>query len=712
MKIQKSKICIVLAISVFLISGTVFCREDILPSAPKDLYSHAKMAHGNKDYKTALKLFRKLQKEFPYSENSVRTWEYIAQCENQLGNQFAAFEAYQQIWNNHKDFGRLSVITRNQMQIGNYYLNVKRYKFAIEIYQQILENAPFSESAPAAQFSLAEAYIGLEDYYSAKHELKKVIEDYPSSQLVDDAAYKLGYVNFLESEGLEYDQTATEDAVVYFRRFIHNFPSSPKVADARKYIKLLRERIAASIFRKGEFYYNIRASKAANIQFKSVINRYPDTKYADLSREFLLGIKTDSGEAIVAKKPSKVKSFAPQKEKRKIDKYDRPYTDYKKRKEHQRLAQRKESRKNQKIKELLNKVGKEELHEYVKTTYYIPEIKSSRLMASEWEKQKTLLAELSTKKSDVKQLEPIAEKAELEETFEAEEKLVKEKTSPLVEKSSEVIEKPEAHEEKVVESGLESPSTEEKSEEAEELFSSEDIWGEAKPEKLTEENKIEENEQNNELAEQVEEIITDSLIVDKKDSESEEEGLLEENIGIQLKEVKIPKPKSEIKSEDKTFEPPVIKTKDEERETEVVEPKTEDGEPKTEDGEPKTEDGEPKTEDGEQKTAEVTEEKSTGGWKTRKISGAGKVKRAQYEEPAAFEGEITHEMLLREFKSAYDYIQKGDATRQKGLYLKAKTFYEKALNKYIDIQKKSPKWETKLINYRINYCRETLRGIE
>ena len=686
MKIQKSKICIVLAISVFLISGTVFCREDILPSAPKDLYSHAKMAHGNKDYKTALKLFRKLQKEFPYSENSVRTWEYIAQCENQLGNQFAAFEAYQQIWNNHKDFGRLSVITRNQMQIGNYYLNVKRYKFAIEIYQQILENAPFSESAPAAQFSLAEAYIGLEDYYSAKHELKKVIEDYPSSQLVDDAAYKLGYVNFLESEGLEYDQTATEDAVVYFRRFIHNFPSSPKVADARKYIKLLRERIAASIFRKGEFYYNIRASKAANIQFKSVINRYPDTKYADLSREFLLGIKTDSGEPIVTKKTSKVDSFAQKKERKKVNKFDRPYTNYKKRKEQQRLTQRKESRKNQKIKELLKKVGKEELHEYVKSTYYIPEIKSSRLMASEWKKQKTLLAELSTKKSDEKLLEPIAKNAMLEDTFDPEEK------------SSEVIEKPEANEAKVVEATLEPSSTQEKSEKKEEIFSAEDIWKDVKPEKVTKENKLQENEQNDELAEQVEEIITETLIVDKKAPEIDEEVFSEENIDIQLKEVNIPKVKPEIKKEDKTFDPLIEKTKDKELKTEKEEPKTEKKELKTKEEESKTED--------------VATDESTGGWKTRKISGAGKIKRAQYEDPPAFEGEVTHEMLLREFKSAYDYIQKGDATRQKGLYLKAKISYEKALKKYIDIHKKAPTWQTDIINFRINYCRETLRGIE
>ncbi len=696
MKIQNSKICIVLAILVFLISGTAFSKEDILPSTPKDLFGHAELAHNNKDYKTALKLFRKLQKDFPNSENAVRGWEYIAQCENKLGNQFAAFEAYQQIWDNHKDFGRLSIITRNQMQIGNYYLNVKRYKFAIEIYQQILENAPFSESAPAVQFSLAEAYIGQKDYYSAKFELKKVIEDYPSSQLVDDAAYKLGYVNFLESEGLEYDQTATEEAVVYFRRFIHNFPSSPKVGDARDYIRLLRERIAASLFRKGEFYYNIRANKAANIQFKSVINKYPDTKYADLSREFLSGIKAESGERIVKEIP-KGKSLARKKEAKKVDVYERPYTNYKKQKQHQQLAKRRESRKNQKIKELLNKVGKEELHEYVKKNYYIPEIKYSRLMAIEWEKQKTLLAEVSIKKSDAESLKPIVEKLELEEFVEVKEKQPEKAELPLDVESSEEVDK-KIETEKVASN--ESVDLEEKTEEA---FSFDHIWNDTETEKSTEESgsedkkQIARNEQNDEFAEQVEELLTESVVSESEIPEIKEEVLLEEKIDIKLKEINIPQPKPEAKKEDTTFDVPELKERKSDSEIEKV---------SKAEAEPETEQDQPTVADEKE-----SESESESGWKIRKITGAGNVKRAQYDDVYESD-EVTTDMLRRDYRIAYNFIQRGDATRQKGLHLKAKVSYEKALEKLVDIQRKSSTWESEIVNYRINYCRDKLRGIE
>jgi len=669
MKIQINKVCVVLSILVLLTSSAAFCKEDILPSTPKDLYSHAKLAYNNKDYKTALKLFRTMQEDFPMSENAVRGWEYIAQCENQLGNQYAAFEAYQQIWDNHKDFGKLSVITRNQMQIANYYLKVKRYKYAIEIYQKILENAPFSESAPAAQYSLAEAYIGAEDFSSAKLELKKVIEDYPSSQLVDDAAYKLGYVNYLESEAMEYDQTATEDAVIYFRRFIHNFPSSPKVGEARKYIRLLRERIAASLFRKGEFYYNIRASKAAVIQFQSIIDRYPDTKYAALSREFLADIKAERVKPAVketpkrktiAKKTAAAKPFpgkpAPKKvEVKKNKPFERPYTEYKKKKQLQIDAVKKESEKDKKIKELLNKVGKEELHEYVKNTYYLPEIKRSRIMAAEWKNQKALLAETSLKETFEETLQPETEELVLDEIVEEQEK------PEAKEETSEGLGFIDEEMEPLVESALTAPASDDK---------------------------IKKDEPYPELAEKVEEILTEPAPEVKAKPETTD--LPEQVPGgkaeIDLDEITPPQTESEIKVDDTTFEAP---------ETKIAEPEIGI-----------------ELEQEQQEDAKEEEPGTSPKWKTRKITGAGNVRRAQVDKNIPKSKKATEEMLLREFRTAYDYIQQGDATRQKGLYLKAKVSYEKALDILLGIQRKSPVWESDVINFRINYCREILRGIE
>jgi len=253
------------------------------------LFRQADTAYKQQNYAQALSLLRRMQEKYPDSKQAVRGWEYIAQCENALGDPMAAFEAYQKIWERHKDFAQLATITRNQMKIGNYFLKNKEYKNAITVYEKILENAPHSDVAAGAQYSLAQAYLGSEDYGAARAELAKLIRNYPSSQLVDDAMFDLGYVAYLQAKDAPYDQGATSEAISAFRTFISNFPSSPKVAEAQQHIRTLRSRKAAALFRTAEFYENVRVPKAAQITYREVIEQYPDTTYADEARRRLEG---------------------------------------------------------------------------------------------------------------------------------------------------------------------------------------------------------------------------------------------------------------------------------------------------------------------------------------------------------------------------------------------------------------------------------------
>ena len=286
MKIQyyRNKIARIL-FAVFLMTiCSILIADDAVTEAADGIYRRGVASYDYKDYKAAMKQFKKMQKEFPMSKHAIRGWEYIAQCENALGDKYASFEAYQKIWDNHKNFNKLSTITKNQMNIADNFFKLKRYKIAIELYNKILENAPYSDSAASAQYSIAHSLLNREDYYASKEEFIKLIQNYPESQLIDDAAYNLGYVNYLQSTEKEYDQTATTQAIAAFRQFIHQFPSSPNVYNAQKYIQKLRNRKAASLFRTGEYYENIRAPKAANISFREVIDQYPDTDYAMRAR--------------------------------------------------------------------------------------------------------------------------------------------------------------------------------------------------------------------------------------------------------------------------------------------------------------------------------------------------------------------------------------------------------------------------------------------
>jgi len=296
---RRSRTARAVAFAVMAVLAAVLARGAVDAASSADsMYRDASNAYQQQNYKLALSLFRALDTKYPDSKHAVRTLEYIAQCENKMGDPYAAFEAYQAIWDKHKEFARLDVITRNQMKIGNHFLKAQYYKKAIEVYQKILVNAPSSEVAPGAQYSLAQAFIGDKDYEAAKAELGKLVRSYPSSQLVDDAAFELGHVGYTQSADAPYDQSITSDSIAAFRRFISDFPSSPKVPEAQQCIRELRSRVAVAMFKTAEYYENIEVPRAAQIAYREVISQYPDTSQAEEARKRLaaLGGAKDSGD--------------------------------------------------------------------------------------------------------------------------------------------------------------------------------------------------------------------------------------------------------------------------------------------------------------------------------------------------------------------------------------------------------------------------------
>ncbi|MBR5902139.1 outer membrane protein assembly factor BamD [bacterium] len=243
------------------------------------------------DYQNALKTFRRMQEDFPRSSRAVRGWEYIALCENKLGDPYAAFEAYQQIWDNHKEFTKMQVITRNQMRIGNHYMEYKRYQIAEKIFKKILENAPYSEAAPAAQYSLGLAQYNLKKYGEARESFETVCQNFPTSQLVDDSAFMLGIVDSAAAVAADYDQTSTDRAIASFRNYIREFPTAEHVGDAQAHIRALRDRKAQSLYDQAYYYDYSGHAKSAIMHYELLISEYPDTDCADKAKMRLAALR-------------------------------------------------------------------------------------------------------------------------------------------------------------------------------------------------------------------------------------------------------------------------------------------------------------------------------------------------------------------------------------------------------------------------------------
>jgi len=674
------------------------------------VYRRAVSTYDNKDYKGALKQFKKMQKEYPMSKHAVRGWEYIAQCENVLGDKYASFEAYQKIWDNHKSFKKLSTITKNQMTIADDFFKLKRYKLSIEIYSKILQNAPYSGYAAAAQYSIANALVKREDYFAAKEEFRKLIKNYPMSQYVDDAAFNLGYVDYLQSVGKDYDQTETTQSIIAFRQFIHEFPSSPKVYEAQKYIQKLRNRKAASLFRTGEYYENIRAPKAACISFKQVIEQYPDTDYADQARKRINKINDSKiAKSVQAQQVVKMVRLENQKE----------------------LAQNKDIANQEKLKQ--KSVESEESIEMPKDETESVNNKEEQInkeyakrikelyMDSEMreELRSTIKDRVSKEKFRDKERKKAWKQQKLVEEVAPAEMEVAEQVASIINTDEQendedvAAESAEYHRELLEEIAAASADTE----------IEESVVVIPEPTKSLPENfkidegKVDHSYNNEQSYSSVDSGDEESSIDYEAVTETPAEDVKPEAVTETPAEDVKPEAVTETPAEDvkpeAVAETPVEDVKPEA----VAETPVEDVKPEAVADKPaeKTKNADSLVE--EQKRAERLERmvkyiKKRDGKekiKTRKLSGVGNVRRASVKDSGK---KSEAEVLQSQYVTIYYLIQSGDAAMQRRILSDAKRFYGKALDGLLDIKSKAPEWKSDIVNWRISDCREKLNKIK
>ncbi|RMG66405.1 MAG: tetratricopeptide repeat protein [Calditrichaeota bacterium] len=108
--------------------------------------------------------------------------------------------------------------------------NERRYREAIEIFQQLINQNDRHPLADNAQYWIGECYYMLGDYQAAVLAFEKVFT-FPQSNKNDYAQYKLGLSY--------YRMGKRERAREEFQRLLDNYPDSPLVEKARDYLAQL-----------------------------------------------------------------------------------------------------------------------------------------------------------------------------------------------------------------------------------------------------------------------------------------------------------------------------------------------------------------------------------------------------------------------------------------------------------------------------------------
>lgn len=163
----------------------------------------------------------------------------------------------------------------------------KPLKHAIEVYGMVVSNQPFMPRSAEAQYKIGLCHHARKEYIEAGYEYRRVIENYPQSDWVDDARFELARCYYESSLPSEYDQSRAELAIEAIDEFLRNFPEDSRVEELKEWRQKMRDNIAEQKLIIARYYEKQRKFDSARIYYQLIANQYTDTPSAEQANKWL-----------------------------------------------------------------------------------------------------------------------------------------------------------------------------------------------------------------------------------------------------------------------------------------------------------------------------------------------------------------------------------------------------------------------------------------
>ncbi|MES2694627.1 MAG: tetratricopeptide repeat protein [Verrucomicrobiota bacterium] len=278
--------------------------------------------------RSAIRAYGKIAKRYP---NSIYAPEALYRSARlRLGRRdfTKAFDDFQQVLARYPNTPRFNEIVGEQYRIASALVDGARGRMlwgllpgftqrdkAIEQFETILINAPYSDYAPLSLMNIARGHQKLGNEPEAIDALDRMINNYSQSLLAPDAYLKLAQMHASLVDGAYYDQGATKESITYFTDFMLLFPSDSSVAAAEKGLDGMKTMLAESKMKIADFYFYKRSNfKAARVFYNEAITAYPESAIAGRAKARLVEVEAKAAKVVPATpatpaEPKKKKRF-------------------------------------------------------------------------------------------------------------------------------------------------------------------------------------------------------------------------------------------------------------------------------------------------------------------------------------------------------------------------------------------------------------------
>lgn len=160
---------------------------------------------------------------------------------------------------------------------------------AIETFQRIVDNYPYSEYAILAELKIADAYFDDRKFEEALSYYRDFSDLHPKHPEVPYTIYRSALCHEARKKSPIRDQTAVREAVVYLDRLLLNYPYSEYATEGEELWRTLRQQLAENILGIGEFYQKRKEYESAAERYRMLLNEYPGLGF-DAATLYKLGV--------------------------------------------------------------------------------------------------------------------------------------------------------------------------------------------------------------------------------------------------------------------------------------------------------------------------------------------------------------------------------------------------------------------------------------
>jgi outer membrane protein assembly factor BamD len=149
------------------------------------------------------------------------------------------------------------------------------YDEAIQTFQAIIDNYPYSEYAVLAELAIADAYFDDEKYEEALSYYRDFTDLHPQHEKVPYTIYRSALCHERRVRSANRDQTATREALIFLDQLLAKYPYSEYADEGEVLWRELRTTLAKQVRDIGDFYLGRDEWESAAERYRSLLNEYP-----------------------------------------------------------------------------------------------------------------------------------------------------------------------------------------------------------------------------------------------------------------------------------------------------------------------------------------------------------------------------------------------------------------------------------------------------